>query len=47
MPDLTKIQELAVLRRDARGREFTAYIYFAWIDGRWIDLAPFGNRMPS
>lgn len=47
MPDLTAIQEMATIRRDRRGREYTAYIYFAWINGQWIDLAPHGNRLPS
>lgn len=41
-PDISKIQELRVQRS---GR--VEWIYFAWIDGAWVDLAPFGNRMPE
>ncbi len=40
-PDLTAIQELAIQRKG-----WVEYFYFAWIDGKWIDLAPFGNRLP-
>jgi hypothetical protein len=36
------IQELAI----RRNRE-VQYIYFARLGGQWIDLAPFGNRMPT
>ena len=23
------------------------FIYFAWMDGHWVDLAPYGNRIPQ
>lgn len=36
------VQELAIVRGGV-----TEYIYFAWIDGQWTDLAPFGNRLPE
>jgi hypothetical protein len=38
----TGVQELKLSRGGA-----ALYIYFAWVDGKWIDLAPYGNRIPA
>ena len=33
------------LETERDGQKF--YIYFARIGGKWVDLAPFGNRIPE
>lgn len=35
------IQELRIERLGQ-----VMFVYFAWLGGRWTDLAPFGNRLP-
>lgn len=37
-----KIHELRTTYDDGSAR----FIYFARIKGEWVDLAPFGNRLP-
>jgi hypothetical protein len=39
---MAKIHELKTVRPDG----VVHYIYFAEIEGKWVDLAPWGNRLP-
>lgn len=38
-----EVQELKTISTDGSVR----YIYFAWLDNKWADLAPYGNRVPE
>lgn len=38
-----KIHELRTTLPDGA----TRYIYFAKINGKWTDLSPYGNRIPT
>lgn len=42
MGKMKKIHELKTTSHDGG----TLYIYFAKIAGKWVDLAPYGNRIP-